>query len=109
MSEDQDKVLTLKVRVTPELKQAILDSAHANNRSMNAEIVYHIQNGLNQKQDSRNSDINKALNVMVGRKLPPIAVSDLTERKRLARIAALAVMHALEQDTTEVDVNKKAP
>lgn len=43
MSEDDNKVVTLKVRVTPEFREKLVDIAKENNRSMNAEIVYRLE------------------------------------------------------------------
>ena len=43
MSEDQSGVVTLKVRVTPEFRQKIVETAKANNRSMNQEIVSRLE------------------------------------------------------------------
>lgn len=43
MSEDQNSVVTLKVRVTPEFREKIVNAAKKNSRSMNAEIVYRLE------------------------------------------------------------------
>lgn len=43
MSEDDNKVVTMKVRVTPEFREKLVDTAKENNRSMNAEIVYRLE------------------------------------------------------------------
>lgn len=43
MSEDQSSVVTLKVRVTPEFREKIVETAKANNRSMNQEIVSRLE------------------------------------------------------------------
>ncbi len=43
MSEDQNSVVTLKVRVTPEFREKIIASAKKYNRSMNAEIVHRLE------------------------------------------------------------------
>lgn len=43
MSEDQNSVVTLKVRVTPEFREKIVNAAKENSRSMNAEIVYRLE------------------------------------------------------------------
>ncbi|MEJ5137717.1 MULTISPECIES: Arc family DNA-binding protein [Acinetobacter] len=43
MNEDQNSVVTLKVRVTPEFREKIISSAKENNRSMNAEIVHRLE------------------------------------------------------------------
>lgn len=43
MSEDQSSVVTLKVRVTPEFREKIIETAKFNNRSMNQEIVARLE------------------------------------------------------------------
>ena len=43
MSDDQSGVVTLKVRVTPEFREKIVDTAKQNNRSMNQEIVSRLE------------------------------------------------------------------
>lgn len=43
MSEDDSKVVTLKVRVTPEFREKIVNTAKENSRSMNAEIVHRLE------------------------------------------------------------------
>lgn len=43
MSENQSSVVTLKVRVTPEFREKIVETAKANNRSMNQEIVSRLE------------------------------------------------------------------
>ncbi|EXA96562.1 arc-like DNA binding domain protein [Acinetobacter sp. 1295259] len=43
MSEDDNKIVTMKVRVTPEFREKIIASAKENNRSMNAEIVHRLE------------------------------------------------------------------
>ena len=103
MSEDHDKVLTLKVRVSPELKQSILESASANNRSMNAEIVHHIKNGLQKNKDKQNSFLSYDKDSLT------LVIKDADERNRLAQIAAKADFDALEQSLDQDDNEKKAP
>lgn len=43
MSEDNNTVVTLKVRVTPEFREKIVETAKRNNRSMNQEIVSRLE------------------------------------------------------------------
>ena len=43
MSEEQNNIVTLKVRVTPEFREKIVTTAKENNRSMNAEIVSRLE------------------------------------------------------------------
>lgn len=49
MSEDQSSVVTLKVRVTPEFREKIVETAKANNRSMNQEIVHRLEQSFTQE------------------------------------------------------------
>lgn len=46
MSEDQSSVVTLKVRVTPEFREKIVETAKSNNRSMNQEIVSRLEDSF---------------------------------------------------------------
>lgn len=43
MSDESNTVVTLKVRVTPEFRERIVDAAKENSRSMNAEIVHRLE------------------------------------------------------------------
>jgi hypothetical protein len=43
MSDDQNGVVTLKVRVNPEFREKIVATAKENNRSMNQEIVSRLE------------------------------------------------------------------
>lgn len=43
MSEDSNTVVTLKVRVTPEFREKIVETAKHNNRSMNQEIISRLE------------------------------------------------------------------
>ena len=43
MNEDDNKVVTLKVRVSPEFREKLVSTAKENNRSMNAEIVDRLE------------------------------------------------------------------
>lgn len=67
MSEDNNAVVTLKVRVTPEFREKIIDAAKENSRSMNAEIVHRLeQSFLSPKKIYDNYvDINKALDIIL--------------------------------------------
>lgn len=49
MDDDQNSVVTLKVRVTPEFREKIVETAKENNRSMNAEIVHRLEESFEQK------------------------------------------------------------
>lgn len=63
MSDDDNKVVTLKVRVTPEFRELITDTAKANNRSMNAEIVDRLEKSFTQSSDTAN-ELDIFLNVL---------------------------------------------
>ncbi len=43
MTVDDNKVVTMKVRVTPEFREKLVSTAKENNRSMNAEIVDRLE------------------------------------------------------------------
>ncbi|MGQ1157205.1 Arc family DNA-binding protein [Acinetobacter baumannii] len=43
MNEDDNKVVTLKVRVSPEFREKLVTTAKENSRSMNAEIVSRLE------------------------------------------------------------------
>jgi hypothetical protein len=53
MSDEQNGVVTLKVRVTPEFREKIVTTAKENNRSMNQEIVSRLEGsfGSNTEMD----------------------------------------------------------
>lgn len=59
MSEDNNTVVTLKVRVTPEFREKIVETAKRNNRSMNAEIVHRLEDSF--KSSSSGLDVNSPL------------------------------------------------
>ena len=48
MSEDQNNIVTLKVRVTAEFREKIATTAKENNRSMNAEIVARLEQSFDE-------------------------------------------------------------
>lgn len=61
MSEDQSSVVTLKVRVTPEFREKIIETAKENNRSMNQEIVARLEQSF---KDSRDIEIDELRNLL---------------------------------------------
>lgn len=63
MSDDDNKVVTLKVRVSPEFRELITDTAKANNRSMNAEIVDRLEKSFDQSSNMAN-ELDIFLNVL---------------------------------------------
>jgi len=52
MSEDQNNIVTLKVRVTAEFREKITTTAKENNRSMNAEIVARLEQSFEHQENS---------------------------------------------------------
>ncbi|ENW81270.1 hypothetical protein F909_02561 [Acinetobacter sp. ANC 3929] len=59
MNEDDNKVVTLKVRVSPEFREKLVDTAKENNRSMNAEIVDRLEKSFdlsNKKLEDLSAD-----------------------------------------------------
>lgn len=65
MSEDQGSVVTLKVRVTPEFREKIIEAAKENSRSMNAEIVHRLEASFeDEKPPTQYVDISKALGLI---------------------------------------------
>lgn len=50
MIDDDNKVVTLKVRVSPEFREKLVSTAKDNNRSMNAEIVDRLEKSFEEKQ-----------------------------------------------------------
>ncbi|WP_266126069.1 Arc family DNA-binding protein [Acinetobacter bereziniae] len=52
MTEDDNKVVTMKVRVTPDFREKLVTTAKENNRSMNAEIVDRLEKSFENNQSS---------------------------------------------------------
>lgn len=52
MSEDQNNIVTLKVRVTAEFREKIVATAKENNRSMNQEIVARLEQSFEHQENS---------------------------------------------------------
>lgn len=63
MSEDQNNIVTLKVRVTAEFREKIATTAKENNRSMNAEIVARLEQSF-EKDDAAEFDKGFVLQVI---------------------------------------------
>lgn len=63
MSEDQNNIVTLKVRVTAEFREKIATTAKENNRSMNAEIVARLEQSF-EKEDIAEFDKGFVLQVI---------------------------------------------
>lgn len=91
MSDDQSGVVTLKVRVTPEFREKIVETAKANNRSMNQEIIHRLEQSFS--YDKLEVDYLGLTPIEVAHIIPlkghdqPV-VNDLHERRRLAKAAA---------------------
>ena len=65
MSEDQNNIVTLKVRVTAEFREKIATTAKENNRSMNAEIVARLEQSFSQNQNDFNAGYSACMAHMV--------------------------------------------
>jgi hypothetical protein len=52
MSDEQSSVVTLKVRVSPEFREKIVNTAKQNNRSMNQEIVGRLEQSFEKDEAS---------------------------------------------------------
>lgn len=63
MTEDDNKVVTMKVRVTPEFREKLATTAKENNRSMNAEIVDRLEKSFSQ-QLSQDDQLDIFINVL---------------------------------------------
>ena len=63
MSEDQNNIVTLKVRVTAEFREKIATTAKENNRSMNADIVARLEQSF-EKDDAAEFDKGFVLQVI---------------------------------------------
>ena len=61
MDDDQNSVVTLKVRVTPEFREKIIETAKENNRSMNAEIVHRLEESFDLANQDPLSYVNDPL------------------------------------------------
>lgn len=94
MSEDQSGVVTLKVRVTPEFREKIVETAKTNNRSMNAEIVHRLEQSFlveNEVNELYSMPTPKGFSAATTTRSTPIhnpVANDPRERRRLAKLAA---------------------
>lgn len=94
MSEDQSGVVTLKVRVTPEFREKIVETAKTNNRSMNAEIVHRLEQSFlveNEVSELYSMPTPKGFSAATTTQSTPIhnpVANDPRERRRLAKLAA---------------------
>lgn len=62
MSEDQNNIVTLKVRVTAEFREKIATTAKENNRSMNAEIVARLEQSFDSAKNYSEEEFERAVN-----------------------------------------------
>jgi uncharacterized protein with gpF-like domain len=95
MSDEQSGVVTLKVRVSPEFREKIVNTAKQNNRSMNQEIVARLEKSFEDSYIDTVSDaviaellegtVNKMLSAMkkqgVSEDKIHNALVDLTNKK----------------------------
>lgn len=106
MSEDNNTVVTLKVRVTPEFREKIVATAKENNRSMNQEIVHRLEQSFDDLPTPINNIDLQSQSVKNPIKNNRVA-NDPRERRRLAKIAAeKAFMDMSAQDLVETLFNK---
>ena len=103
MSENQ-RDPQYKLRWPEELRDMVSQSAKDNNRSINAEIIYRLEQSFFEEyyKEPMLSEFIKKDQPVSG-----MVANDPRERRRLAKIAAMAVMKALEDDQSEGE--KKAP
>lgn len=86
MSEDQNNIVTLKVRVTAEFREKIATTAKENNRSMNAEIVHRLEQSFADQITPHIKPLSQAENS-----------ADLNDPNERARLAKLAATQALKE------------
>ncbi|WP_336930830.1 Arc family DNA-binding protein [Acinetobacter tandoii] len=84
MSDEQSSVVTLKVRVSPEFREKIVNTAKQNNRSMNQEIVARLEDSFspNSKQpiylpENSAKDLNTILSLSFGTIIKNLILNDV--------------------------------
>ena len=106
MSDDQNGVVTLKVRVTPEFREKIVETAKNNNRSMNAEIVHRLEQSFNDESlflSTESISPSENLNVQPTHNV----ANNPIERQKLARLAAQQALQSISaQDLVEIVFHK---
>ncbi|WP_075167027.1 Arc family DNA-binding protein [Acinetobacter indicus] len=103
MSEDQNNIVTLKVRVTAEFREKIATTAKENNRSMNAEIVARLEQSFSAPETTQ-SLLEEA--VMLTLK----AVKDDPSLLNNPKVSTKYVTNDnAERDTVELINKNKAP
>ena len=99
MSEDQNNIVTLKVRVTAGFREKIATTAKENNRSMNAEIVARLEQSFDEPMAFDPADAE------VVTKLVAQSMQGLLVALRDRGVSSDLIFDALR----EVSGNKKAP
>ena len=91
MSEDQNNIVTLKVRVTAEFREKIVATAKENNRSMNQEIVARLEQSF-EKDDAAEFDKEFVLQVI---KSQESTITDLTDQIKHLKMSFDVLSEAL--------------
>ena len=108
MSDDENGVVTLKVRVTPEFREKIVSTAKANNRSMNQEIIARLEQSFEQPPSAE---------------LSPTQLEQITKAAGASYMAVIAkhleslseeegnkvLRNIVKEAAEDFDRNKKAP
>lgn len=102
MSEDQNNIVTLKVRVTSEFREKIATTAKENNRSMNAEIIARLEQSFEQNQNDFNAGYNACMAHMI------IATSKALSEKDIPWVDVQKTLIEVIDDFQKI-ANKKAP
>ncbi len=103
MSEDQNNIVTLKVRVTAEFREKIATTAKENNRSMNAEIVARLEDSFSQNKNDFNAGYNACMVHMI------IAASKVLSEKGIPWSDVQKSLIEVVDDFHKISNEKKAP
>lgn len=103
MSEDQNNIVTLKVRVTSEFREKIATTAKENNRSMNAEIVARLEQSFSQNQNDFNDGYNACMVHMI------IAATKVLSEKGIPWSDVQKSLIEVVDDFRKITNEKKAP
>lgn len=116
MSEEDNKVVTLKVRVTPEFREKIVNTAKENNRSMNAEIVARLEESFppTTYEDAHKRFINKKISnltyIIEHLDLQISALNFLIQtnedNEKLSRLDTIKDFLIIQKDAALKDLNK---
>lgn len=104
----------IRLRVSPELKEAVEQSAKSSGRSMNAEIAYRIEQSLHYAEQQYPGVIQPAISAKMARKIAvdnkelglPSALSDAINEKIMA--ACTIGISAVELDLAEFNLQHPA-